>query len=111
MTTTGPTETKPIAPDPAIAPDPRPSVRVVLGTLLVGRPLTGAEVRERSGLPRRTVYQALRILREQGLVRQRSSLQDTRQSYFWLVGQPPAADESGLGIVAEDPSGPLFSGP
>lgn len=62
-----------------------PSVRTVLGVLQLGRRMTGAELRQVSGLPRRTVYQALRVLRERGVVQQRKSLQDTRQSYFWLA--------------------------
>jgi DNA-binding transcriptional ArsR family regulator len=73
--------------DPAASngrPDP-PSVRLVLGALQMGRRLTGAQLREASGLPRRTVYQALRVLRERGVVLYRKSLQDTRQSYFWLA--------------------------
>ena len=73
-----PTETTATRPDP-------PSVRLVLGALQAGRRLTGAELRAASGLPRRTVYQALRVLRERGEVQFRKSLQDTRQSYFWLA--------------------------
>jgi DNA-binding transcriptional ArsR family regulator len=70
-----------------------PSVRLVLGALRESGRLTGAQLRQRSGLPRRTVYQALRLLRERGAVRHRKSLQDTRQSYFWLADGPdePAA--------------------
>jgi DNA-binding MarR family transcriptional regulator len=47
--------------------------------------MTGADLRAVSGLPRRTVYSALRILRERGAVHQRKSLHDTRQTYFWLT--------------------------
>lgn len=82
-----PTEPSPgHPPSPSQAPvrDP-PSVRTVLGVLQLGRRVTAAELRQLSGLPRRTVYQALRVLRERGAVHQRRSLQDTRQSYFWLA--------------------------
>ena len=70
-------------------------MRLVLGALRESGRLTGAQLRQRSGLPRRTVYQALRLLRERGAVRHRKSLQDTRQSYFWLAdgpAEPAAAD-------------------
>lgn len=79
-----PTAAAPTRPDP-------PSVRLVLGALQDGGRLTGAELRAASGLPRRTVYQALRVLRERGDVQFRKSLQDTRQSYFWL-SEPVAAN-------------------
>ncbi|MHB1262000.1 MAG: helix-turn-helix domain-containing protein [Thermoplasmatota archaeon] len=71
----------------ALHGDP-PSVRAILGALHARQRLTGADLREVSGLPRRTVYQALRILRERGDVQQRKSLHDTRQTYFWLVAAP-----------------------
>lgn len=48
--------------------------------------MTGKEIREATGLPRRTVYTALRRLREMGMLQERSSLKDTRQTYFWLSG-------------------------
>ncbi len=70
-----------------------PSVRAILDTLQDGRPRTGADIRAVSGLPRRTVYAALRTLRERGLLMQRASLHDTRQTYFWLArddGKRPA---------------------
>ena len=93
-------------------PDP-PSVRLVLGVLQLGRRLTGAEVREVSGLPRRTVYQALRVLRERGVVQMRKSLQDTRQSYFWLA-EPMAANvevPEGLRFDEADAGQPPVSSP
>ena len=86
------------APSPPAASRGRrdpPSVRLVLGALRESGRLTGAQLRQRSGLPRRTVYQALRLLRERGAVRHRKSLQDTRQSYFWLAegtDDPAAVD-------------------
>jgi len=50
--------------------------------------MTGKQLREATGLPRRTVYTALRRLRELGVLHERSSLRDTRQTYFWVGGEP-----------------------
>jgi DNA-binding MarR family transcriptional regulator len=61
-----------------------PSVQTVLCTLYGHDPMTGAALREATGLPRRTIYAALRTLRGMGLLRERISLRDTRQTYFWL---------------------------
>ncbi|MFA5943755.1 MAG: winged helix-turn-helix domain-containing protein [Candidatus Thermoplasmatota archaeon] len=60
------------------------SVQVVIHQLTGHSPMTGKQIREATGLPRRTVYTALRRLREMGLLQERSSLKDTRQTYFWL---------------------------
>lgn len=69
-----------------------PSVRAVLCTLVEHDPMTGAELRESTGLPRRTIYEALRTLRTLGVLQERVSLRDTRQTYFWVAtGPTPAA--------------------
>jgi len=60
------------------------SVQAIVHQLAGHAPMTGKEIREATGLPRRTVYTALRRLREMGLLKERSSLKDTRQTYFWL---------------------------
>jgi DNA-binding MarR family transcriptional regulator len=60
------------------------SVQAIVHQLAGHAPMTGKEIREATGLPRRTVYTALRRLREMGLLGERSSLKDTRQTYFWL---------------------------
>ena len=65
-------------------PPVAPSVQAVLCTLYEQHPLTGAQIRERTGLPRRTVYAALQRLKGLGVLHERVSLRDTRQSYFWL---------------------------
>ena len=65
-------------------PPVAPSVRTVLCTLYEQHPLTGQQIRERTGLPRRTVYAALQRLKGIGILHERVSLKDTRQSYFWL---------------------------
>ena len=62
------------------------SVQAIVHQLVERSPMTGKEIREATGLPRRTVYTALRRLREMGLLQERSSLKDTRQTYFWLSG-------------------------
>ena len=77
-----------------------PSVHAVLGVLQGRTPMTGADIRQVCGLPRRTVYGALRTLRERGLVMQRQSLRDTRQSYFWLVAAPGSVGRGASDRVA-----------
>ena len=74
---------------PTLPPVPA-SVQKVLGQLQNHPPQTGKQLREATGLPRRTIYTALRRLRELGLLQERSSLKDTRQTYFW-VSEPPKA--------------------
>jgi hypothetical protein len=74
-----------------------PSVQTVLGTLHAHEPMTSADIQATTGLPRRTVYAALRTLRGLGVLMERPSLRDMRQSYVWLAAQavqappPPAA--------------------
>lgn len=65
------------------------SVQAVLSTLHNHKPMTGKQLREATGLPRRTIYTALRRLREMGLLEEQASLRDTRQTYFW-VHEPQA---------------------
>lgn len=48
------------------------------------KPMTGKEIREATGLPRRTVYTALQRMREMGILKEVPSLKDTRQTYFWV---------------------------
>lgn len=72
-----------------------PSVQTVLGTLHAQQPMTSADIQATTGLPRRTVYAALRTLRSLGVLMERPSLRDMRQSYVWLaadaVQHAPAA--------------------
>ncbi len=72
----------------AMAPPPHvpESVQTILSQLTGHKPMTGKEIREATGLPRRTVYTALRRLRELGLLKEKASLRDTRQTYFWVDG-------------------------
>lgn len=77
--------------DNKTATDATPSVRTILGLLEGHAPMTGKQLREQSGLPRRTVYTALRRLREMGLLKERPSLRDSRQTYFWIAGESPTA--------------------
>jgi DNA-binding MarR family transcriptional regulator len=62
-----------------------PSVQSVICALNGQAPMTGQQLRENTGLPRRTVYEALRRLKEMGILRERISLRDTRQTYFWIA--------------------------
>jgi DNA-binding MarR family transcriptional regulator len=73
---------------PAALPPISASVEAILKRLEGHKPMTGKEIREATGLPRRTVYTALRKLRDLGLIQERSSLRDTRQTYFWLADSP-----------------------
>ena len=70
------------------------SVQAIVHELSTHAPMTGKEIREATGLPRRTVYTALRRLRGMGLLQERSSLKDTRQTYFWLAGDVKLDHES-----------------
>lgn len=74
------------------------SVQTVLRELTGHAPMTGKELREATGLPRRTIYTALSKLRQLGILEERSSLKDTRQTYFWVPSQrvPAAAPPSGM---------------
>ncbi len=64
-----------------------PSVQEVFCTLYNHDPMTGLELRQTTGLPRRTVYEALRRLKQIGLLSERASLKDTRQTYFWIAAE------------------------
>ncbi len=77
-----------------------PSVQAVLCTLVDHDPMTGQQIRESTGLPRRTVYAALKTLKSFGILRERISLRDTRQTYFWVVQDKPAAVETPSPFVA-----------
>lgn len=63
------------------------SVKATWKALSTGEPMTGGQLREATGLPRRTIYTAIRRLRELNLLCEQASLRDTRQTYFWL--KPP----------------------
>lgn len=61
-----------------------PSAQQVFCALFGHEPMTGAQIRDETGLPRRTVYSALKKLREIGVLKEQLSLKDTRQTYFWV---------------------------
>jgi transcription initiation factor IIE alpha subunit len=69
--------------------DAPPSVQTVARTLDQQGPMTSADLRGFTGLPRRTIHNALRQLRERNLLRERASLRDMRQTYYWLLGTKP----------------------
>ncbi len=76
-----------------LSPSP-PSVQAVFCALASHTPLTAAQLREATGLPRRTVYAALQRLKQIGVLHERVSLKDSRQTYFWLdAGATAGTDE------------------
>jgi DNA-binding transcriptional ArsR family regulator len=66
------------------------SAATVLCTLDHHKPMTGKDLREATGLPRRTLYTAIQKLKEVGVLHEQVSLRDSRQTYFW-VGDGVAA--------------------
>ncbi len=60
------------------------SVHRVVDTLCEHERMTMKEVQTDCGLARRTVYGALRKLRDMGLVQELPNLRDTRQSWYVL---------------------------
>jgi len=60
------------------------SAQEVFCALYGHEPMTGAQLRDVTGLPRRTVYSALQRLKDIGLLKQQLSLRDTRQTFFWV---------------------------
>lgn len=60
------------------------SARRVFGAVRDDGPLTHSDLRDRTGLPPRTIRFAVKRLREEGLVDARSSLRDCRTCYFFV---------------------------
>ena len=71
-----------------------PSVQTVYCAMYGHRPMTGRQLRDATHLPRRTIYAALQRLRELGVIEERASLRDTRQTYYWVAGVPQDATPS-----------------
>ncbi len=67
------------------------STQRVLCELAEHQPLTGKQLREATGLARRTTYAALQKLRQLGILREQLSLRDTRQTYYWVEPRRQAA--------------------
>lgn len=69
-----------------------PSVQTVYCAMYGQQPMTGRQLRDATHLPRRTIYAALQRLRELGVIQERASLRDTRQTFYWVPGhaQPMA---------------------
>lgn len=67
-----------------------PSVQTVYCAMYGQKPMTGRQLRDATHLPRRTIYAALQRLRELGVIQERASLKDTRQTFYWVAGQGPA---------------------
>jgi DNA-binding MarR family transcriptional regulator len=62
-----------------------PSVETVFTALYGNPPMTSMDLRRATHLPRRTIYAALQKLKELGVLEERPSLRDTRQTYFWIT--------------------------
>jgi len=60
------------------------SAQTVFCRLYQHKPMTGKQIREATGLPRRTLYTALQRLKETGVLKEQVSLRDSRQSFYWL---------------------------
>jgi hypothetical protein len=71
--------------------------------------MTSADIQATTGLPRRTVYAALRTLRGLGVLMERPSLRDMRQSYVWLAHEavkgPPVAAAPAIAPTTPVPHG------
>ena len=78
-------------PTARLVPDAPDSVHKVLCTLEDHEPMTNKQLQEETGLPRRTLYSALRRLENEGLLKHRISLRDTRQTYWFLDEESTAA--------------------
>jgi DNA-binding MarR family transcriptional regulator len=70
-----------------------PSVQTVYCAMYGHQPMTGRQLRDATHLPRRTIYAALQRLKELDVVKERASLRDTRQTYYWVAGAtvPPSS--------------------
>jgi DNA-binding transcriptional regulator GbsR (MarR family) len=68
-----------------------PSVQTVYCALYGHQPMTGRQLRDATNLPRRTIYAALQRLKELHVVKERASLRDTRQTFYWVSdpNEPP----------------------
>jgi predicted transcriptional regulator len=64
------------------------SVQTVFCAMFGNDAMTGQQLREATQLPRRTVYAALQTLKQLGLLKERPSLRDTRQTYYWVATEP-----------------------
>jgi predicted transcriptional regulator len=83
-----------------------PSVQTVYCTLYGHEPMTGRQLRDATNLPRRTIYAALQRLKELDVVKERASLRDTRQTFYWVAGQP-----NGSTPAVPQPPAPASSSP
>jgi|ERR1041385_3332815 DNA-binding transcriptional regulator GbsR (MarR family) len=71
-----------------------PSVQTVYCAMYGHQPMTGRQLRDATHLPRRTIYAALQRLKELDVVKERASLRDTRQTYYWVAGAAVAPSSS-----------------
>lgn len=85
-----------------------PSVQTVYCTLYGQQPMTGRQLRDATHLPRRTIYAALHRLRELGVIQERASLRDTRQTFYWVAGKAEAAAQPAAPQPVGPPPRPAF---
>jgi DNA-binding MarR family transcriptional regulator len=83
-----------------------PSVQTVYCAMYGNQPMTGRQLRDATHLPRRTIYAALHRLRELGVIQERASLRDTRQTYYW-VGEAAKAEAAHAANWTATPAAPV----
>jgi DNA-binding MarR family transcriptional regulator len=76
-----------------------PSVQTVYCALYGHQPMTGRQLRDVTNLPRRTIYAALQRLKELDVVKERASLRDTRQTFYWVAGVQPSTPDTQAGTT------------
>lgn len=83
-----------------------PSVQTVYCALYGHQPMTGRQLRDATNLPRRTIYAALHRLRELGVIQERASLRDTRQTFYWVgdsAAKQPGTDAANWTAASNAP--------
>lgn len=65
-------------------PELPPSAQQVFCALLEDQPKTAQQLRGETGIPRRTLYTALQKLRDAQVLKEQTSLRDSRQTFFWI---------------------------
>lgn len=70
--------------DPIVLTRLPESARRVFEAVKQGGPITHTELRERTGMPARTIRFAVKRLKDEGLIDTRCSLQDCRTCFFFV---------------------------
>jgi DNA-binding GntR family transcriptional regulator len=61
---------------------------LVKAALPSGTRLTAKQLREATGIPRRTLFTVLDKMADEGLLASKDAIADTRQRLFWLTQAP-----------------------